>query len=349
MSKTVACVISTKDRINTSLPLTISSVLNQTVKPNKLIIFNDGDDFNPNDNPLYKKLLQCFIYDGISWFFLYGKKKGQVFNHQDSLSTAETDLIWRIDDDEIAKPDTLEKLIRHFDDDSVAAAAGLVEQPVGLHPCPSFVSGRIEDILLGQNLQWYSHQQNTPLEVDHLYSTFIFRRDYANNVGGYFTNLSQISHREETFFTYKLRKNNYKLLIDPTVVTRHLSLDSGGIRLPNSIKMWESDESKFRAFMHSCGVKLNEYILVSLKGGIGDHYAFKHIYPELKTRNINKRIMIFCVYPQVFWNLYMDSVYPCKEIDAFNLNMGNYDVYEWMARNNWTGPLYEAFRKMYNL
>jgi glycosyltransferase involved in cell wall biosynthesis len=52
----ILCSISTKGRYDTTLPLAIASVINQTLKPNKVIIFDD------NDEPIDVRETQHYLY-----------------------------------------------------------------------------------------------------------------------------------------------------------------------------------------------------------------------------------------------------------------------------------------------
>lgn len=67
---------------------------------------------------------------------------------------AEGDLIFRIDDDEVAEPDVLKKLVSHFKDPLIGAVGPSViepwagEVPIGLH-------NRITSVKSAPNMQWF--------------------------------------------------------------------------------------------------------------------------------------------------------------------------------------------------
>ena len=265
--------------------------------------------------------------------------------------SANVDYIWRLDDDDIAEPNLLEKLLEDFEsDNNIAAVGGIVRHDDdNFKMCPSYITGKIEDIFYNQHPQWYRHEKPDLLDVDHLYSTFVYRVDYAKRVGGYYTDLSCVSHREETFFTYKLKAAGHRLLVDPNVCTDHLRLDSGGIRTCTSEEMWLSDEQKFVNFLVKSNVHFHNFATVVLVGGIGDHYAFKSIYPEFKAKNLDKKIMIFCAYPEVFWNLTDVTILSVADAHNSYMNTDMYDIYKWMYEHDWKSTMCEAYKKMYNL
>ena len=126
IKNTITCVISTKNRSHTTLPMTIMAVCNQSVKPNHLIIYDDGD-FKPglDKDPIYSKLFATISACGISWEYKYGHKAGQVANHIQSIKDSPTELIWRLDDDNIPEYNVLESLLNCITD-NVGAVGGLI-------------------------------------------------------------------------------------------------------------------------------------------------------------------------------------------------------------------------------
>ena len=76
----ILCSIATKGRYFTTLPMVIEAIINQTKKPNKLIIFDDNDE--PQDlrnHFLYQHLFQILTIKGIDREWVYANKKGQHY------------------------------------------------------------------------------------------------------------------------------------------------------------------------------------------------------------------------------------------------------------------------------
>lgn len=316
----VLCSISTRGRYETTLPLAIQSVLFQTRPVDKLVIFDDNDP--PRDVreiQIYQYLFQMLQLKGIDWEWVFAEKKGQHYNH-DKANKMGYEWVWRMDDDTVAEPDVLEKLYSHTAINVGAVGGSILTPPFqrGLK-----ATGKIEDISIEPNLQWDYIQEVK--EVDHLHCSFLYRA----GVHDYDLSLSRIAHREETLFTYGLKKRGYKILIVPTV-TWHLKNNSGGIR-DGALEMFQHDEAIFQAELTP-----SDHTIVVLDCGLGDHIVFKHVLPEIKNP------VVFSCYPEVI---------PGKSIAEAKALLGdrfdNYNIYRKMDSWDWKGSLEDAFRKLY--
>jgi len=343
-TKTVTCVISTKDRSHTTLPMTIMGVCNQSVKPNHFIIYDDGA-FKPDlgKDPLYEKLFATISASGISWEYKYGRRIGQVANHIQSVQDAPTEFIWRLDDDNIPDYNVLEGLLSCVEED-VGAVGGLVINDYS--PIPALASNKIEDIYLGQNEQWYFHPSTVkPKEVDHLYSSFLYRKSIAE----YPDNLSPMGHREETILTYEIKRKGYKVIFNPQVKTWHFSSPSGGIRMETKVQNVDHDNAIFNKKLQEWNVKTNDYSIVVLEHGLGDHFAFKGVLPQYFDTYKNKTHLFFVAYPEVFNdvpNIKLASVADAKKMFG---GIEKYDLYKFIFHENFEKNLSVAYKKMYKL
>ena len=109
----ILCSISTKGRYDTTLPMAIQSVITQTVKPNKIVIFDDNEKPKDLRNiQQYEYLFRILSLNNMDWEVIFGDKKGQHFNHQ-KANLMPFKWVWRLDDDTIAEPNVLENLIKH--------------------------------------------------------------------------------------------------------------------------------------------------------------------------------------------------------------------------------------------
>jgi autotransporter strand-loop-strand O-heptosyltransferase len=252
--KDITVTISTKNRYLTTLPNCLQSIANQTVLPKRIILFNDGEqiDFTKDDG--YIDILLKFQNENIQIDVIEGEKLGQVKNHQKALKVVKTKLIFRVDDDCVLETDVLETLLDTMDDD-VAAVGCLVpfrNQKLEKNP---LASNRIEDILLAQNEQWYLPENYDVKEVDHLYSTFLFRKRAGKH--GYNMNLSQVGAGEETVFTHQMVRNGWRVLFNPNAKIWHHHEETGGIRDTATTEMAMGDNCIFLDTLKSWGVKLN--------------------------------------------------------------------------------------------
>jgi glycosyltransferase involved in cell wall biosynthesis len=314
----ILCSISTRGRHNTTLPLAILSVINQTLKPDALVIFDD------NDTPVDIRNIQHYAYllhmldaKGIRWSVVFGERKGQHFNHQ-KANTMGYKWVWRLDDDTVAEPDALEKLFSVVDATvGVGAVGGSILTPPN-HLTSINATGKIENIDNEPNIQWGPITETK--EVDHLHCSFLYRAGVVD----YNLTLSRVAHREETLFTYNLKKAGYRVLVTPCV-TWHLRNSQGGIR-DGQAELYQRDEQIFQ---------LRDKTVVVLDCGMGDHIVFKHVLPDIENP------LVFSCYPDIV---------PGRSIaEAMNLlgDIGSYNIYGKMDQWNWKGSLEDAFRKMY--
>lgn len=319
-NKNILCSISTRGRYDTTLPMAISSVINQTMLPDKLIVFDDNE--NPRDvreTQHYMYLLEILQAKGIEWEWRWSLKKGQHYNH-DMANKMGYKWVWRLDDDTVAEPTVLETLYSHTNDEVGAVGGAVLTTPIY---GPISATGKIADIYNEGNLQWFYISEKK--EVDHLHCSFLYRAGVAD----YNLALSRIAHREETLFTYELVTKGYKNYIVPNAVTWHLKNKEGGIR-DGQHEMFVHDEQIFANHM-----SLSDKTIVVLDCGMGDHIVFKKILPDIKNP------VIFSCYPEII---------PGRSIaDAKNLlgDIDRFNIYGKMDQWNWTESLEKAYRKMY--
>lgn len=329
--------IPTKGRYE-SLAHTLQSLIFQTLKPYEIIIIDDSDE--PKDLrilSIYNYLFRLMEDKHIKWKVLYGQKKGQHYSHQAVQEMAETDWIFRIDDDEVAEPDVLEKLA-HFATGDVGAVA-----PAVLMPNASFGMFQTEANTMADigkpNVQWFKRKGQQSAE--HLYSCFLYKKGIAK----YDLRLSPVAHREETLFSHSIYRAGYKLIINFDAVVHHFRQEDGGIRsFKHDPSLWDHDERIFQGKLEEWGIKKDiKYII--LDAGLGDHYAFKNILPELREKY--DKIVIAACFPDVFHDEPGIRLISIAEAKLLFGNIDNFNIYHFMTQNNWKGSLVDAYRKLY--
>jgi GT2 family glycosyltransferase/2-polyprenyl-3-methyl-5-hydroxy-6-metoxy-1,4-benzoquinol methylase len=326
----VLAMVPTKGRYDSTLPLTLMSIIMQTRLPDALIIFDDNEQpIDLRDRPVYRYLLQMLDRKGVKWQFIFGKKLGQHHCHETSQTMAE-DLIWRLDDDNMPEPNALETLLGKMRDD-IGAVAGLVPIP------PGSMSAQQKALIAeidGPNAQW-GFGLARDIEAEHLHSTFLYRRNLAH----YDLSLSKVAHREETIFTHELFRLGYKLIVTPDAVTWHLRNPEGGIRTGDPA-LWAHDEEIFEHYLKKWGIERKPSKLFYLDNGLGDHIIFKSLLPEIKQK-CNPTIA--CCYPDIFEG---ENVISLAEAQARGTTPDNHNIYRWMALRSWKRSLVDAFREM---
>jgi GT2 family glycosyltransferase len=320
----ILCSISTKNRYDSFLPLTIQSVINQTRLPDKIVIFDDND--NPRDvrdDPKYKYLLSVLDKKNIEWEYIFAGKKGQHHNHQ-IANKMEYEWVWRVDDDNSPEPTVLETLCSYITDDLGAVGGSILTTEWGINPVNA--TGKIENIDNEPNIQWGLIEKVK--EVDHLHCSFLYRAGIVD----YNLKLSKVAHREETLFTYQLKQKGYKILVVPNAITWHAKSSTGGIRSENIKELYDNDEKIFRNIL---GIK--DKTIVVLDCGKGDHVVFKHVLPHIKNP------VVFSCYPDII---------PGRSIgEAIQLygDIEGYNIYKKMDQWDWKDSLENAFRKLYGV
>lgn len=342
----VTAVVSTKNRYFTTLPLVISAIATQTVTPKELVIYDDGEKKDLREEDLYKNLFSLLSSRGIGWRVQFGAEKGQVWNHDRSITEANTDLIWRLDDDNVPRADCLENLLEAMNsEDRIGAVGGLVLDPKTNLKKHILASNRIEDIYLGLNVQWYEAPSER-FEVDHLYSTFLYRKEASKH--RYCLELSRVGHREETIFTYEMKRAGWKILVDTSAVTYHLRAAEGGIREKTDESLWNHDEMVFMKKMLAWQVVPREYKVAILDNGLGDHFIFKKVLPDLIKKHGKDNIIISACYPEVFAESGV-KIISIADSAALVPNKDDLNIYKFMIDHSWKKTVEEAYRGLYQL
>ena len=338
--KTVTCGIPTKNRYDVLSHCLLSIVL-QTVPPDEIIIVDDSDNpINLTQLPIYDYLFKLLNDKKIDWKVIFGQKKGQHHSHQIIQEIAKGDLIFRVDDDVIAEPDCLEKLLVCMAED-VGAVAPLVLNP-NADFLPRGYKNDISNVFL-PNVQWFKwpKTEKRVQEQDHLYSSFLYRK----GIQKYELSLSNKAHREETIFTHSIKRKGYKLLVNGDAIEHHWRMSVGGIRSDNREEDYHHDEGIFKSFLNLWGVEGEERKMVVLDCGLGDHWAFKNILGDMKKKY--GKITIAACFPDVFWD--EDDIKIISIQDAKNMygNIDTWNIYRFMWESAERLHLIDAFRKLY--
>ena len=336
----VTAVVCTRNRYDTTLSPCLIALGLQTYPVDGIWVYDDSDKhIDLRDREPYKQIFLLLAQKKIGWQVTYGNGLGQVRGHKLALRECKTKYLWRVDDDCIPEAECLEKLMLVMESDSNCGACGGLVLDASHQAVSKMASNKIEDIYLGLNVQWYRHSKDDrrPYDVDHLYSTFVFKRgeDY------YPSNLSRIGHREETIATYRMKRAGMSIKVQPEAITWHLKASAGGIR-DGYAEMWQQDEAVFSELMRDWGIKASSYKVIVLDNGLGDHYAFKTILPEVMARYSN--LILACCYPDVFRDFKVGIMSIAEAQAGSNRETG---VYRWMAEHNHTGSLIDAYTALY--
>lgn len=337
----VTCGVPTKDRYD-SLVLTLAALAFQTYKDFHIIIVDDSDQ--PKDIreiPTYLAVFELLRSQQITWQVVYGRKMGQHYSHQMVQDISRAKWIWRVDDDEVPEQTTLEQLVSYTNTcPELGAVAGLVLPSIPT-TVPANANNIISDVNL-PNLQWFKPSKNGVHSVEHLHSTFLYRRGIAR----YELALSPAAHREETLFTHEIFRAGYKLLIDPSIVTWHFRSNHGGIRSYQDVRFWEEDDKLFQDKLQEWGVNTVPCKSVVLDCGRGDQVIVKSLIPRLKEK-YGRLVMAVC----------NNDIFEGEDVELISIaeaklrfgNLDRFNIYRWCIDHNHDREIVHAFEEMYGI
>jgi hypothetical protein len=308
------------------------SVINQTRTPNKIIIYDDSiERVDLRENPAFAVMFHLMFLKGIENEVIYGYRRGQHWGHQMIQDKAQ-ELIWRIDDDEIAEPDVLRILeLRLISDKGIGAVAGLVLPPGAQHL--DFPANTIENTGLG-NCQWFVW--SGVKRCEHLYSSYLYRK----GIHDFDTSLSQVAHREETLHTYGIFKKGFRLLVDAAAVTYHFRASTGGIRISGTQEDWDHDEIAYQETLR----EYEGHKVCYLDSGMGDHIVFKTILPKIKAKY--KSVTLAVCYPELFPEEKCISLAEGQKI----CNPERHNIFKWCIDKGWKDKeIKYAYTQMYGV
>ena len=330
MKKDLLFYLTTYNRYNTTLAMAWMSLIQQTMKPDKIIIYdNNSEPQDPTKIEHLNYLFEVCHQKGIDVWYEFAKQPGAHFNHEKS-NTLGYKYAFFCDDDNFVESNVVEELMKEMKDD-VGAVGGLILKPPAT-PLPAHITGKLGDIWHGENIAWHT-QEGEPREVEHLYSGFLYRCGIVHHD----LRLSKKVFRGETMFTHSLFLKGYKLIFTPKVITWHFE-GAGGCRTleeqASNQTMYNHDSQIFAEWLKfkNAGKKL-----YFLDEGLGDCYAFKQVItPEPDS------IVATC-FPYLFPNNKVISIGEAEQL----VDKKDYDLYVWMERNNWKGDLPAAYKTFY--
>ena len=330
----VLAAVPTKNRPE-ALMQCLQAIAFQTVPPDKIIIYDDhvkadGSREDFREHPIGRYIFPLLTQKGVEWEVVFTPGKGQHIAHQMSNESG-YEFVWRLDDDCVAEPDVLERLLMLMKPDVGAAAGAVYEMNRLLRGGKS----KLAEFFTSPNVQW-APDQGYHDDVDYLYCSFLYRAGLVD----YKHEMSPAAFHEETIFSHRLKRAGWKLIVDTSIHTHHFKAPTGGTRDasrgPDQEWAYAWDHAEFMRIMEDeWGTKL-----VHLGVGIGDNFAFLNILPELKA--CYERVIIGSCHPEIF----KDSDVTLIPYDVARQSAKE-NVYNWMAEHNWKGSIVDAYREMY--
>lgn len=225
MKNNITVLLTTCDRYDTSLPLCLLSILNQTRKPDRIVIVDDSVNNKFYNNAQIKQLLVVAKYKNISIDYYLGDKKGAVPALQRGYEKIKDGWVLKVDDDHILNSDIIELYESNITDEIGAMGCIIIDNFAFTRKETDVkMSSKMEDFFSHFNVQMVLHQSEEPKEVEHIYSSYFFRKEALDKFP---VEIQPSSIREETIVTYSIFRKNYKLLVFPKGEIYHLHNNDG--------------------------------------------------------------------------------------------------------------------------
>ena len=251
----VTITISTKGRYETTLPLCLTSIINQTVLPKKIILVDDNEVKKFYDIEIFKYLLLLMKLKNIEFQYFYGESKGQVYAQKIAFNHCNTKWIFKIDDDNILENNVLELLTNQLSD-NVGGISGLILNKKDFNTnrkieYESDIYNEIKNIFKYFNIQFCLNQDDSIKKVEHIYSNYLVRKDLIE----FSLEFSPAGHREDTVITHQIFRKGYDLLIVPKSITWHLESSGGNRNYDYNLNV--NNEKKFLKKLNEWGIHLD--------------------------------------------------------------------------------------------
>ena len=235
----VTVLLATCERYETTLPLCLMSIVNQTYKPSRIVLVDDSKQKRFYEYPVLKNILILMKLKGIEFDYYHGPCKGAANALQMGLENIKDGWVMKTDDDNILEANVLEIFVDHIKPE-IGAMSGIIldkklhdiylDSPEKVPTEVNGVYNKIENIYSEFNIQMVHNQDPYVKRVEHIYSNYFFYRELADD---YPIELTPSSHREETIFTYNIFRKGCDMIIIPAAKIYHIHYDSSGERMHN--------------------------------------------------------------------------------------------------------------------
>ncbi len=240
MASTVTVVICTLNRAEI-LTQTLEDLWQLPTQPDEVLVVDQTDELPTAMRAYYDR-----HRDRLLVIRMDTKGLGQARNR--AIKEATGDIILFIDDDVRLQADLVAEHRKHFDDPTVGAVVGRVDDATGDPPS------------CGGRVNWYGRVR-VDRDVSRVHpveslsgGNMSIRLDVARSLGGFWElreNLVQL--REETDMALRIQRDGYQVICEPAASLLHLAYKSGGTRSSIDRIRWYEDYffAEFRYFFRN--------------------------------------------------------------------------------------------------
>lgn len=256
MKNKITVLLTTCDRYETTLPLCLMSIFNQSRKPDRIVLVDDSPKKKFYDFQTLRSMITLFGNKGICFDYYHGSCKGQTHALQLGIEKILDGWVLKMDDDNVLEHDVIELFEKNIKK-NVGAISGVFIDKRSQHLSEdskkeSFIPKNgyyncIEDVFSYVNIQLIHKQSKNIKKVQHLHSLYFFRRDL---IGEYCLELAPSSMREDTIMTHEMFMKGYDLLVIPSAVIHHLVYDQN-----SGNRKWAEQHIKKNTFFFISKIK----------------------------------------------------------------------------------------------
>lgn len=223
----ITILITTFDRYDSTLPICLLSLANQSRLPDRVILVDDNKNKEFYDKQVLRNIISYFKTKNIVFDYYHGKSKGATHALELGLGKIDDGWVLKMDDDNCLEYDVLELFEKNISE-RVGAMGGIildnsVRDDIDDKFLPKQTGGYynlIENIFFEFNIQLIKQQSKEIKKVHHIYSNYFFKRSLVDS---YPLELSPSCHREDTIVTHEIYRKGYDLIVIPQVKIYHLN------------------------------------------------------------------------------------------------------------------------------
>ena len=240
-----------------NLSCMLQALRTQSFESWDLTIVDDNPDDSLRSDFTLSVMFQLLETEGHRCRVIHGRSQGLASAHDALLMATRKPLIARIDDDTLpARTDYLALLFEQFVRDSTGRL-GAVGGPI-----PHFTGGPLEKYAIPDQTEldkyapfeapftrYLPPRDATPHTVTTLYSSFLYKTDFARAAGGFPVAYGLVGEKEDTDTLTRIAFLGAPLVFHPQALLWHLKVPAGGTRSFAEFGKEQTFQDAYRQFV----------------------------------------------------------------------------------------------------